>query len=118
MTHSRWNNTNVIAKSNNITLYMDRGRARCEEELRNWIPVRYRVYKTRERESDISDTSHMPHVVIGLLWKLFFIKQPKTVWQSLRGTTRAHQTERDRDLKKAKTFTDIIENRIAMLVRR
>lgn len=29
---------------------MDRGRARCEEELRNWIPVRYRVYKTRERE--------------------------------------------------------------------
>lgn len=28
---------------------------------------------------DISDTSHMPHVVMSLLWKLFFIKKPKTV---------------------------------------
>lgn len=74
---------------------MDRGRARCEEELRNWIPVRYRVYKARERERHIA---HAPRCQ-RLFMEAVFHQETKNSCQSLRGTTRAHQTERPRPQK-------------------
>lgn len=86
---------------------MDRGRAiavtaRCVEELRNWIPLRYRVYKATERDSEVWAIdfagAHAPRRHEPFMEAVFH-QETKNSWQSLRGTTRAHQTERPRPQK-------------------
>lgn len=86
---------------------MDIGRAWCVEELRNWIPVRYRVYKARARERSVGNRlcrRHQRHIAHAPrrhepFMEAVFHQETKNSWQRLRGTKRAHQTERPRPQK-------------------
>lgn len=86
---------------------MDIGRAWYVEELRNWIPLRYRVYKARARERSVGYRlcrRHQRHIAHAPrrhepFMEAVFHQETKNSWQRLRGTKRAHHTERPRPQK-------------------